>query len=196
MKAEKENSVIINLIGTGCKICIIRPDEVLFEKLKQTASVMKMPLESAILDNDFFKCLADDKLKDLKDLSDQIIRGLLNSTHAQIEVRISGKKKRKILLSELLDDNLLLPIYNVKLQAPAEIAPGSLLIIEKETGLVAGTKLFIDKLNLEKMDFEFIEVDTGIEKLILLYRIGYEGQKLNPTIKDTLVTSNYATFKK
>ena len=196
MKQEKENSVIINLIGTGCKICIIRPDDVLFEKLKQTASLMKMPLESAILDNDFFNFLADEKLKSIKDLSDQIIRGLLNSTHAQIEVRISGKKKRRILLSELLDDNLLLPLYNVKLQSPAEIAPGSLLIIEKETGLVAGTKLFIDKLNLEKMDFEFIEVDTGIEKLILLYRICYEGQKINPTVKDTLVTSNYATFKK
>ncbi len=137
MKLIKENSVIINLIGTGCKICIIRPDEVLFKKLKQTASAMKMPLESAILDADFFIRLGDEKIKDLKDLSDQIIRGLMNSTHAQIEARLSIKRKRKIMLSELLDTNLLLPIYDVEFLPPAEIAPGSLLIIEKETGLVA-----------------------------------------------------------
>ena len=65
---KTEDTVILNLIGTGCKVYVIPPNTILFHKLGQTATKLNMPLQQAILDAEFFKRINNNKFKNISSI--------------------------------------------------------------------------------------------------------------------------------
>lgn len=195
MKEGEQDTVIINLFGTGCQVFKIQPTPLLLEKLKATSQKLNTTLEHAIFDADFFKELDNNEYKSISDLSETIIHGLLEDHKSHIEIRIKGRKKRMISVTELINQESLLPLYNIEIKAGFENLKDALIIIEKEIGLVSCFKIETEKLDLDKMKFEIFELDTGIEKLRILCGLQYDGKSLITKSSDTLVTANYSILK-
>ena len=105
------------------------------------------------------------------------------------------RKKRMISISELIKQESLLPLYNIEIKVGFENIKMAMVIIEKEIGLVSYFKIETDKLDLDRMRFEVMEIDTGIEKLRILTDLKYNDISLKSSSNDTLVTSNYAILK-
>jgi len=191
---KSDNAVTINLIGTGCRFFVIRPGEDLLEKLHLTAKKIGSALELAIFDADFFKELGEDKIISISDLSEICIQGLVEDSKSQTEIRIGGRKKRMILLSELTDQQTLIPLFNVEFKNDNVDLKNCLIVTEKEVGVISSFKITTQKIDLDKMKFEMAKIDTGVEKLSLLCNIYYDEQLLKSISNDTLVTSSYAIF--
>ena len=189
--AKTKNTVTINLLGIGCRVFIIKAFGELFKKLSITANKLDAPLELALFDAEFFSKLENEKFKNISDLSELCIGGLLNNDKSQIEIRIGGRKKRTILLSELIDEQTLIPLFDAFIR-DFGMFKNALTATEKEVGLISSYKIDTQKFDLDKMKFEMIGIDTGIEKLLFLYRVYYENKLLESVSTDTLVTSNYA----
>lgn len=195
MDKKNENTFTINLIGIGCTIYIISLTHEINKKMQQTAILLNMTLEDAILDSDFFTKMNDNIFKDLNSISKIKMKGLLYDNRSHIEIRLNGRKKRKIQFSELLKQELLFPIYNVVMQLNTLLINNTLIVIEKETGLISNFKLLVETLDLDKMQFEITEINTGTETLTILKSISYNEKMLMSIKEDTLVTSNYSIKK-
>jgi hypothetical protein len=173
---------------------VIKTSPQLLEDLNAVAKRLHLPIQEAILDPDFYFLLNKKEWQNHQDLCSFAYTGLLNSEQAQLEIRINGRKKRRILLSEILSQELLFPIYDFTIKEVPLKEKGSLLIIENETGLVACHRLLLSKLNLEKLHFTFTDVNTEYENLRFLSELRYDGKILPSAGRDTLVTANYALF--
>ena len=136
---KPKNTVTINFLGIGCKVFIIKAMGESFQRLYITANKLGAPLEQALFDAEFFTKLDDEKYKSINDLSLLSIGGLLNDTKSQIEIRIGGRKKRTILLSELIDEQTLIPLFDAYIRDFGMIK-NALTATEKEVGLVSSTK--------------------------------------------------------
>jgi hypothetical protein len=192
MTEPKKNTFIINLIGTGCKISVIKLTPVLLDKLQSAAKKIGSPLEQAIFDIDFFRRLGDEKIKSISDISEFVFHGLVNEVNSHIEIRIGARKKRKIFFSEIIDQQSLLPLFNVDFHGYLDFANNRMITTEKEVGLIASFKIETSKIDLDRMRFHLTEVNTGIEELFILHGIVYEDEMLRIKSKDTVVTSNCA----
>ena len=186
-----KNTITVNLLGIGCRVFIIKSFGDLFKRLSLTANKLAAPLEQALFDAEFFKTLENEKFKNISDLSELCIGGLLKDDKSQIEIRIGGRKKRTILISELIDDQTLIPLFDANIRDFGMFG-NAITAIEKEVGMIASYKIDTQKFDLDKVKFELIEIDTGIEKLLFLHRVFYDGKLLKSVSNDTLVTSNYA----
>ena len=195
MNNNDRNIIVLNLFGIGCRVYKIQLTHPLLEKLIETSKKLNTPLEMAIFDAEFFNKMGDPQYKSIMDLSESIIQGLVENDKSQIEIRVKERKKRMISISELIKQESLLPLYNIEIKVGFENIKMAMVIIEKEIGLVSYFKIETDKLDLDRMRFEVMEIDTGIEKLRILTDLKYNDISLKSSSNDTLVTSNYAILK-
>lgn len=192
---NNQNIVVLNLFGVGCRVYKINLTHQLLEKLTETSKRLNTSLELAIFDADFFNKMGDPKYKSIIDLSESSIQGLIENDKSQIEIRVKGRKKRTILIPELIKQESLFPLFNVELKLGIDHSEMTMIIIEKEIGLISCYKIEADRFNLDMMKFEIHEIDTGIETLRILTDLKYNGVSLMSTNSETLITANYTKIK-
>lgn len=187
-----ENTTTINFIGTACKLWYVPFENSLFNRLNQAAYRMKMPIAKAILDPDFYAIMNDKSNENIDSISKRCVWGLMLDEKSFVELRINGRRKRKILVKEILSEDLLFPLFNIDFLEFSPELSGSILVVEKETGLAACFKLYLEKLNLDFLRFQFTHMLIGQEKITALSLITYKDIALQSISKDTLVTGHYA----
>lgn len=193
---KKREITIINLLGYGCKIYVIKMSGELFTKLEATAINLSGPIEQAIFDIEFFSKLAIDNIKSLRDVSLYSLDGLISDPKSYLEIRIGGKRKRVIPFSELIEQHTLIPLYDLEFKADKEFPEDTLVAVEKEVGLISSFVINFPKIDLSNLKFDLMEFDTGFEKLLVLTSIYYSGQLLESTSDDALLSSTYAIKNK
>jgi hypothetical protein len=189
---KDKNSIIINLIGVGCKVSAISLEEPIYSKLYQTAKELNEPLKYAIFDADFFNLLNDKKYTSLDDMAYLTINGLIENIKSTVEIRLGGRKKRTISMTELIKQDTLLPLYQIEIIEGIVISKNTLIVIEKEMGLIYSYQIKEEKLDIDKLNFKICDVITGNENLKILSSMEYDGKKLISKPSDTLITASYA----
>jgi hypothetical protein len=190
------HTITLNLIGTACRIWQIPFTPLIQSKIEKICLVMGLSLEKAVQDPLFIKLLNRESIEQSAELNQQLISGLIQNDSSHLEIRINARKKRRIFLKDMLVQDLLFPTYNAKVSKVDSYTAGALVNVEKETGLAATFKIYTERLDLDKLQFNFTHVETGYESLILLSSITYEGKQLYSLTKDTLVTSSYVVLRK
>jgi hypothetical protein len=191
--------VRISFYGLGCKILVGRFNEAVWERLTAEASKLNMPLKSALFDPSFYNHLVDMRIRSLSDLGNLFkLSGLINSNHSVVEVRLFGKRKRSIRFDEIIDSKSLFPLFNTEVKNfNIDEKPRTLVVVEKEIGLINHFKLITDSFSLEKLSFDINGLTVSHSKLNfeILSGIQYDGVKLKAFGNDALVCGQYAVDK-
>lgn len=191
------DKVKITFYGIGCRIAVGKFCIEDLEKFHTAAKIFSCPLNEAIFDTAYFLELADRKYKRWFDLGNSLkLYGLLHNYQSSIEIRINGKKQRKIVSSDLIGDNLLFPLYQTTLTdiGSFQQGEGNLTIVEKEIGTVANYLFETENFSIEKLHFSIQSVNIRKDlDFTLLTNLNYEGSELSARKKsDTLVKERFA----
>jgi hypothetical protein len=188
---KRKEFCYINLIGVGCKIFVIEFNEQVLEKVNKAVVAIGLPINQAILDIEFYEKLKHDGINSHKDISSYYFSGLICNQLSYLEIKTVNHKKRKISSNEISQQTTLFPLYNTT-NSYFKPAKNSLIIMEKETGLISSCKILLESIDLDLLSFELLKTNTEAEELTILSNIFYKDKKLNNIKKDTLITSNYA----
>ena len=180
----------ITFFGIGC--CIIKGnyEKETWTRFRNGAKTIKYSLEDAFFENTFYKEIKE--YNSWTDLGNVFkVSGLLNNYQSVIEIKINNKKKAKILFQELLNDELLFPLYQTTINEVNE--KGNLTIVEKEIGTIATYKFETNNFSLDKLQFTLKTVNITEElKYIVLTKIEYDRHELTSKKSDTLVRERFA----
>lgn len=191
--------VRISFYGLGCRIFLGRFNTAVWERLNAEAIKFNMPLKSAVFDPSFYDNLADIRIRSLSDLGNLFkLSGLINSNHSVVEVRLFGKRKRSIRFDEIIDSKSLFPLYSSSFyNYNIDEKPRTLVVVEKEIGVINHFKLITDSFSLERLSFDINELTVSQSKLNfeILSGIHYDGVKLKPFGNDALVCGQFAIDK-
>lgn len=190
------DKVKITFFGVGCKIAIGKFSTEELGNFHKAAKIFAVPLSEAIFDSAYFLELADRKYKSWYDLGNELkLFGLLNSYQSSIEIRINGKKQRKILSGDLSGDNLLFPLYQTKAseQQSFQQSEGNLIIVEKEIGTVANCLFETENFLIDNLNFSIQSVNIRKDlKYTIINNLNYSGKELVSRKSDTLVKERFA----
>ncbi|MCX6291847.1 MAG: hypothetical protein NT126_08790 [Bacteroidetes bacterium] len=186
----------INYFGIGCRLVKGRFDEPVWEKFHLAAQRIRTPLHEAFFDTSFFSANHVSEFKSWQELGNVFhVSGLMNHYQSLVEIRINNKQKKKIIFRELLNENVLFPLYRSSvLKEENDSRPGkSLIIVEKEIGTIAGFEFETGKFSLEQLQFFLKQVKVNEElQFTVLSGIEYDGRKLMSKKSDTLVKERFA----
>jgi len=186
----------ISIFGQGCRVLVGKFDENIWERLNAEAARLNMPLTDSIFDPSFYNNLGDIHISSLSDLGNQInIHGLINSDHSVIEFQRYRKRKRVFIFNEIIASPTLFPLFNVNVrQYHVKEEPRTILVVEKEIGLVYGFKLDANDFSLEKIQFEVSEVLASHTEFNfeMISSISYKNVKLVSHESNALVNGQYA----
>jgi len=186
----------ISIFGQGCRVLVGKFDEIRWNRLNAEATKLNMPLTEAVFDSEFYNKLGDIHINGLCDLGNQInVHGLINSDHSVIEFQRYRKRKRVFRFNEIIDSPTLFPLFIVnKKQYHINEEPRTIMVVEKEIGLVYGFKLDINDFSLEKVRFEVSELLTSHKEFSfeMISSVYYDSVKLVSLKSNALVSRQYA----
>ncbi len=148
------------------------------------AARLKQPLHQALLDPFFYHHLKLNSVDSLEKLPCENFNGLMNTPKNQIEIWLDGKKRNKIKLDELNQEQYLFPLYNSYKSIIENTHKGGIYIEQKEIGFIGSYEFKIESFNLENLQFEVIELNSQL----LLQNITYTNCKTIFKKKETLIT--------
>lgn len=190
------DKVKITFFGIGCKIAIGKFSTEELVNFHKAAKIFATPLSEAIFDSAYFLELADKKYKRWFDLGNELkLFGLLNSYQSSIEIRINGKKQRKILISDLIGDSLLFPLYktNIIEHQSFQQSQSNLIIVEKEIGTIANYLFETESFSIDNLHFSIQSVNIRNDlKYTILTNLNYSAKELVSKKSDTLIKERFA----
>lgn len=179
------NKLKINLFGSGLEIKrILLPEEILAQ-WKEIINP-KTTITEALLDPFFYYKLKDRKYESIEDLPCEKCSGIINAPKSQIEFWFNRKKVYKLNTSELFNENVLFPLFNIDIIQNPFISTKGIYILQNEIGTIATYELMVnsDKLNID--DFIF-EIDS-FQNTYFIKSIKYKKENLEFIKKDTMIT--------
>ena len=191
--------VRIVFFGIGCSIIKGAFDEQEWNLLNQSSWSLKSNLDTAVFHPSFFETLKSGRFKSRRDLGTMFqISGLLLDDQSEIEIRIGNRKKKKIPFRELMNVNLLFPLYQTdmqKINVASTTEMKKLEIIEKEIGTVASFKFPCSNFSMDKLVFTIADVSISSgENFTLLSQLSYDGKTLPGNRPDTVVRGQFAVL--
>lgn len=190
------DKVKITFFGIGCRIAIGKFCDADWQKFHEAAKIFACPLNEALFDSAYFLELSDTKYKHWYDLGNSLkLFGLINSYQSSIEIRINGKKQRKILFSDLIGDSLLFPLYKTTVSEPQSFqqSEGNLIIVEKEIGTIANYLFETENFLIDNLNFPIQSVNIRKDlKYTIINNLNYSGKELVSRKSDTLIKERFA----
>jgi len=180
----------VKLFGESFKIHqldVKRPSSRL-ELFKNRAFQLGEPLETALLNIQFFNRFSSDKLNSAQDLIQQTFGGLINSTKAKIEIRKGRKILQKFTLNDLCQPVTLFPLFNVYKENINIKLNNNIFLIEKEVGLIYTYAVEVENFDIYKLKFNICDVNVDEYKYQLLQAVSYNSKTLKSINSDTLIT--------
>ena len=174
----------INFLGTGIEIKrILLPEEILVQ-WKGLINPKRIITE-ALLDPFFYHKLKDKKYTSLEDLPADKCTGILNTPKSQIEFWFNRKKVYKLNTSELFNENVLFPLFNIEIMQYPFINSKGIYILQYEIGNIRTYELMVNSDSLNIDDFTF-EIESS-QNLTFIKRVKYQKQELSFQKKDTVI---------
>ena len=180
----------INIFGEGIEIRrLYLPDDIVVN-WKELAKKKHSSLSDKIIDPFFFHDLKNSKYKSIDDITSQSISGMLDSPKNQLEIWFDRKKVMKWYASELFNEMVLFPLFQIRKEVLADEFESGIIIQQKERGLLATLELYIEeeRLNLDDILFT-IKNGLGFN---FLTDITHKSSVFKFMKKDTLITSQLA----
>jgi len=187
------DKVKISLYGESFKIhsLEVKNHFLSLEFFTERALQLGEPLDTALLNINFFKNFSSDKLNSVQDLIGFTFGGLLNNHKAKIEIRRGRKLLQKLPLDDLYDPKTLFPLFDVHKGTLSLKLKNNIFLIEKEIGLIGTYEIQTEKFDIAKLKFNICDVEYNNDHYHLLLALSYNQNKLNSIKSDTLVTSRY-----
>jgi hypothetical protein len=184
----------INLFGELWKLSKIKLKKKELESLEAYSSKFKISKSEALLDVNFFDFHKTRGINFYEDFENITLKGLVNNSKSQIEIWFTNKKVNKINLSNLNNENLLFPLFDIRKAIlnynSLEIG---LYVTQKEIGLIASYEMYLPKFNINALSFHFIEVVNDKMKFQMLHEIKYNEKLLSKSSKtDSLITYQHS----
>jgi hypothetical protein len=191
---QSQQKLKINLFGELWKLSKIKLKKTEFEALKTFSSKFKISKSEALLDVNFYTFLRTRGISFYEDFENTSKKGLVNNGKSQIEVWFANKKVKKINLSNLNNENLLFPLFNIqKSSLDYSNLQAGMYVEQKEIGLIASYEMFLAKFDINNLSYHFVEVINAEKKFQMLYEIKYCGEIISKNSKtDSLITYQYS----
>jgi hypothetical protein len=187
-----QNKIQINLFGVGCIVTKASVEDEVWKKITDCSGKLKVPIELLFFDSDFYEMLNMPKYKSWRDFNNLFeVSGLINNSKSIIEIKNSKKKIAKIKFSELINENLLFPLYNLEIGEieKHESNKKNLTIFETEIGTVASYQFVCKKFDIDKLKFAICNLYINeSSEFVILSDIFYNEVNLVSKTNDTLVT--------
>lgn len=183
----------INLIGNSLRVwqCIVT--DKLFQDMNHAAQKFNMNLNELIFDLDFLENFGFKHWSEIGNSKEFNFFDL--SKRNSIEIKHGKKKILKINSIELVQENLLFPIYNTnysELIFQKEKSDDHLIILfQKEIGLYGKIEFKISNFDINSLSFELVNNLNFFEGSMLQY-LNYEGEILINKLEDTLIQSVFS----
>ena len=191
----KEYKVKISFRGIGCNVIKGTVDNETWDLILKSAKQFKTTFEYAVFDIDFFSALNLPQYKSFHDFNNICtITGLLCHSKSFIEIRINKKQRAKINSTEILNQNILFPLYNSEMIDVDKIVTGmkNITIVEEEVGTVSSFLFDCKKFEIEKLKFYVSVIKINKDRFYnIISKITYDGKNLKSSHSDTLVTGNF-----
>ncbi|MBK6834259.1 MAG: hypothetical protein IPG89_08310 [Bacteroidetes bacterium] len=191
MPTDKEDEVVINLIGTGYDINI----GAFPSKIKAKLGDEKMNF-NLLFDLDFYRKNQFKKndlgkliysWKDINSKNNYIGANLCE--RSQLEIWINGKRKKTLKLIDFFNDALLFPLYNISESLIDSSINGEQLIIGHQLkGLIAKYTFKTKKFNLDSLQFSILSFQHIESNYKILFKLIYKDSVLKVNLSDTVVT--------
>ncbi|MFC4818124.1 hypothetical protein [Flavobacterium sp. GCM10023249] len=180
----------INLFGEGIEIRrLYLPDDIIVN-WKELAKKKHSSLSDKIVDPFFFYDLKNPKYKSIDDIPFQSISGMLDTPKNQLEIWFDRKKVMKWYASELFNEMVLFPLFQIRKEILADEFQSGIIIQQRERGLLATLELYVEEKSLNLDDILFT-IKSGLE-FNFLTDITHKGSAFKFIKKDTLITSQLA----
>ncbi len=137
-KAKLKPGITLNFFGEGYNLLRFDENRLPFREIEQRAMEMKLEIDRAILDLEFYEPFAEQGLKSWKDITIQVTRGSSVNRLSWMEIRSEGKKRKTHILEELFLAETLFPLCDFQLDEMPVVknVSGSFYILEKEVGRI------------------------------------------------------------
>jgi hypothetical protein len=150
---------------------------------KKVSTRMNVPLVKALLDPFFYYYLKKYSIPSVEHLPGSKISGLLNSPKNQIEIVLDGKKIKKLHFKDLIQEELLFPLYNIhKTEIIEKCSPG-IYVEEKTIGFIASYEIKMDNFSIDDLQFNLMQFNDKQ----LLQQPTYQNKKFRYRKKEALL---------
>jgi len=176
IKYFSPESVLFKLIGN------LSPEEIHNLLYSEKFQMLNLRMENEELASTFFEVVPDQQhiAFDL----DRITR---------LEIKLKNKTRSKILLREIVSENLLFPLYNYNLRALSKQFSGGILIIENDIGSFGKCKLELDNFDVDNLFFEIVQYGLPLKSVV--FSVLYDGKELEFRKRDSLFNGNVVVIK-
>lgn len=180
----------INIFGEGIEIRRLHlPDDIIME-WREKAERKQRDLNEQIMDPFFFYNLKHPLYSSLETIPSKSISGMLDNPKNQLEIWFDRKKVLKWNASDLFNEMVLFPLFQIHKEALEEQFKSGIIIQQRERGQLATLELYIEeeRLNLDDMLFT-IKSGLGFS---FLTDITYKKTALTFIKKETLIINQSA----
>ncbi len=143
----------------------------------------KQPLHQALIDPFFYPKLRLEKTQSFFDLRGDVLSGLTENSHNQIEIWYAGKRE-KIWVTNLKNSTIF-PIYDVHFESKPKELPSGIYIETTEFGLIGSYEIMISEFETKNLGFSFLNYGND---LLLQNKFMYNGKGFKKGKTDASIT--------
>jgi hypothetical protein len=188
-----ENRITINLFGMSCRIYLFALNAEQVSRLEQFSALNKVRAELALLDPELPEYMGEEGINTLSDLSSELINGMIADYSSKIEIRWNGIKKRSIPYEEIVNNQTIFPLFQVKMSEQNLKHHFNYMVMKHDIGLLASYSFEIKKrFNLNELAFDICRLSWNNNSLQVLQHLYYRNTSLVSKRNDTLVRTSYA----
>ena len=190
-KAKSKPGITLNFFGEGYNVLRFDENRLTFREIEHRAMEMKLEIDRAVLDLEFYEPFAEQGLKSWKDITLQVTRGSVVNRLSWMEIRSEGKKRKTHILEELFLADTLFPLCDFAIDDKTVVknVSGSFYILEKEVGKIDTFLLEGSVPDLEHLRFSLERYNLPGKELLLLSGVSCKGESLIRKDTDTVIST-------
>lgn len=190
-KSKLKPGITLNFFGEGYNLLRFDENRLPFREIEHRAMEMKLEIDRAILDLEFYEPFKEQGLNSWKDITMQVVRGSVVNRLSWMEIRSEGKKRKTHILEELFLSDTLFPLCDFAITEKPVVknVSGSFYILEKEVGKIDTFFLEGAVHDLEHLHFSLEKYTLPGKELLLLSGISCKGEALIRKDPDTVVST-------
>jgi hypothetical protein len=190
-KSKLKPGITLNFFGEGYNVLRFDENRLPFREIEHRAMEMKLEIDRAILDLEFYEPFKEQGLNSWKDITLQVTRGSAVNRLSWMEIRSEGKKRKTHILEELFLADTLFPLcnFNIEDKSIVKNVSGSFYILEKEVGKIDTFFLEGAVPDLEHLYFSLEQFNLPGKDLLLLTGVSCKGEGLIRKDTDTVIST-------
>jgi hypothetical protein len=191
-----EKKLRVKFFGESFVIHKLKIDDELITKFNNVALQLKIPLNEALLDIDFFRVLNIIEYESINDLISLTSVGLINNNKGQIEISLGRKRIAKFNTNELFNITTLFPLYKTRFNSfmISDIS-SNYHLEEREVGLIGFYEINVENFQIDLLHFHLSNLELINENCQVVHEVTYNGQRLPKTKSDSLLRYQRCFFK-